>query len=161
MEGGGTALEVSSSLPAAFLSNTLALLLQAPLTIPTRSSLAKIVTCLSLPTFVRLDGWSGNRDVCSGYVDLNNSRITVCFKNIFTTLKAYVNLFIGRIHCFELSHIAKHTEFYLGQLRFNVTFAGNTRCFKKSFAIVFQMLLCGECTKTFALKDIQTIHDYQ
>jgi hypothetical protein len=40
--------------------------------------------------------------------------------------------------------VAKHTEFYLGYLRFNVTFTGNVRCFIKSFTFVFQMLLCGE-----------------
>jgi hypothetical protein len=30
-------------------------------------------------------------------------------------------------------NVAKHTEFYLGQLRFNVTSTGNAGCFKKSF----------------------------
>jgi hypothetical protein len=30
------------------------------------------------------------------------------------------------------------------QLRFNVTSIGNAACFKKSFTMVFQMLLCGE-----------------
>jgi hypothetical protein len=29
--------------------------------------------------------------------------------------------------------VAKHTEFYLGQFWFNVTFAGNVGCFEKSF----------------------------
>jgi hypothetical protein len=28
--------------------------------------------------------------------------------------------------------VAKHTEFYLGWLRFNVTSIGNAECFKKS-----------------------------
>jgi hypothetical protein len=42
-------------------------------------------------------------------------------------------------------NVAKHAEFYLGKLRFNVTSTGNTGRFKKSFAIVFQMLLSGEC----------------
>jgi hypothetical protein len=27
---------------------------------------------------------------------------TECFKKSFTTLKAYLNLFIGRVQCFEL-----------------------------------------------------------
>jgi hypothetical protein len=30
-------------------------------------------------------------------------------------------------------NVAKHTEFYLGQLLFNVTFTGNAGCFKKVF----------------------------
>jgi hypothetical protein len=42
-------------------------------------------------------------------------------------------------------NVAKHTEFYLEHLRFNVTSPGNARCFKKSFTTVLQMLLCGEC----------------
>jgi hypothetical protein len=31
-------------------------------------------------------------------------------------------------------NVAKHTEFYLGQLLFNVTLTGNAECFRKSFA---------------------------
>jgi hypothetical protein len=42
-------------------------------------------------------------------------------------------------------NIARHTEFYLGYLRFNVASTGNAGCFKKIFTMVFQMLLCGEC----------------
>jgi hypothetical protein len=34
---------------------------------------------------------------------------------------------------FNCQHLAKHTEFYLGQSRFNVTSTGNAECFKKSF----------------------------
>jgi hypothetical protein len=30
-------------------------------------------------------------------------------------------------------NVAKHTEFYLGYVRFNVTFTDNVGCFKKSF----------------------------
>jgi hypothetical protein len=41
-------------------------------------------------------------------------------------------------------NVARHTEFYLGLLRFNVTSTGNAGCFKRSFTLVFQMLLCGE-----------------
>jgi hypothetical protein len=41
-------------------------------------------------------------------------------------------------------NVAKHAEFYLGQLRFEVTSTGNTGCFRKSFRMVFQMLLCSE-----------------
>jgi hypothetical protein len=41
--------------------------------------------------------------------------------------------------------VAKHTEFYLGLLRFSVTCTGNAGCFKKRPTVVFQMLLCGEC----------------
>jgi hypothetical protein len=33
----------------------------------------------------------------------------------------------------------------MGYLRFSVTPTGNEECFKKSFTIVFQMLLRGEC----------------
>jgi hypothetical protein len=39
---------------------------------------------------------------------------------------------------------AKHTDFYSGYFLFNMTFNGNAGCFKKSFAMVFQMLLCVE-----------------
>jgi hypothetical protein len=42
-------------------------------------------------------------------------------------------------------NVAKHTEFYLELLRFNVTFTGNAGCFEKSFTTLFQMLLCSEC----------------
>jgi hypothetical protein len=42
-------------------------------------------------------------------------------------------------------NVAKHTEFYQGHLRLNVTATGNAGYFKKSFTIIFQMLLCGEC----------------
>jgi hypothetical protein len=42
-------------------------------------------------------------------------------------------------------NIAKHAKFCLGYLWFNVTSPGNARCFKSSFSMVFQMLLCGEC----------------
>jgi hypothetical protein len=42
-------------------------------------------------------------------------------------------------------NVEKYTEFYLGKLRFNVTSTGNAECFTKSFTMVFQMLLCGEC----------------
>jgi hypothetical protein len=41
-------------------------------------------------------------------------------------------------------NVAKDSEFYLGQLRVNVTSTGNAGCFKKSFTMVFQTLLCGE-----------------
>jgi hypothetical protein len=41
-------------------------------------------------------------------------------------------------------NVAEHTEFYLEQLRFNVTSTGTAGCFRKSFTTVFQMLLCGE-----------------
>jgi uncharacterized membrane protein (DUF373 family) len=44
-------------------------------------------------------------------------------------------------------NVAKHAEFYLGDLRFNVTSTGNARCFEKIFTIVFQMLLFAECYK--------------
>jgi hypothetical protein len=53
---------------------------------------------------------------------------------------------------------AKYTDFYLGYLRFNVTSIGNAECFKKSFTMVFQMLLCASVMKIFTLKGIQTVH---
>jgi hypothetical protein len=43
-------------------------------------------------------------------------------------------------------NVAKSTEFYLGQLRFNAISTGKCMVFKKkSFTMLFQMLLCGEC----------------
>jgi hypothetical protein len=41
-------------------------------------------------------------------------------------------------------YVLKDTEFYLGYLRFKLTFTGNAGCYRKSFTMVFQMLLCGE-----------------
>jgi hypothetical protein len=35
------------------------------------------------------------------------------------------------------NNVAKHDEFYLGELRFNATFTGNARRFKNSFTMVF------------------------
>jgi hypothetical protein len=49
-------------------------------------------------------------------------------------------------------NVAKYIKFYLGELRFNVTSTGNAGCFKKSFTLVFQMLLCGECCETLELE---------
>jgi hypothetical protein len=46
---------------------------------------------------------------------------------------------------FYCHYVAKHNEFYLGWLRLDATSNGNIGYFKKSFTIVFQMLLCGEC----------------
>jgi catechol-2,3-dioxygenase len=43
-------------------------------------------------------------------------------------LKAHVNL--------SRRHVAKNTEFYLGKLRFKVTYTGNGGFFRKSFAIL-------------------------
>jgi hypothetical protein len=42
-------------------------------------------------------------------------------------------------------NVEEHIEFYLGLLRFNVTFTGNAGCLKRSFTMVFQMLLCEGC----------------
>jgi hypothetical protein len=44
-------------------------------------------------------------------------------------------------------NIAKLTKLYLGYLRVNVTSIGNAGCFEKSFTMVFQLLLCGECNE--------------
>jgi hypothetical protein len=43
------------------------------------------------------------------------------------------------------NNVAKHSEFYLGKLCFSATVIHNARCFKKNFAMVFEMLLRGEC----------------
>jgi hypothetical protein len=43
------------------------------------------------------------------------------------------------------NNVTKHTEFFMGQLRLNVTSTGNAGCFEKSFTVVLQMLLRGEC----------------
>jgi hypothetical protein len=42
-------------------------------------------------------------------------------------------------------NVAKYIEFYLGYIRFNATSTSNAGCFKNSFTMAFQMLLCGEC----------------
>jgi hypothetical protein len=54
-----------------------------------------------------------------------------CFKKGFTTLKAYINVFRRHVQVLNCQNVAKHTEFYLGQLRFNVTSTGNAGCLKK------------------------------
>jgi hypothetical protein len=41
-------------------------------------------------------------------------------------LKAYINLFIGYVQCFNCHNVANTSEFYLGQVRFNVTSTGNS-----------------------------------
>jgi hypothetical protein len=43
------------------------------------------------------------------------------------------------------SNVAKHTEFYLGYLRLNVTSSDNAEYLKNSFTMIFQKLLRGEC----------------
>jgi hypothetical protein len=42
-------------------------------------------------------------------------------------------------------NVAKHAEFCLGYLQFNVTSIRDSGCFKNGFIVVFQLLLCGEC----------------
>jgi hypothetical protein len=62
MAGGGMALEASASSPTEFLPSTPFLLLQiTPLTIPKRSSPAKVITWLSLPTLVSTEWLYGLR----------------------------------------------------------------------------------------------------
>jgi hypothetical protein len=68
----------------------------------------------------------------------------MCFKESFTTLKAYINLFRGLVQYFETSWYNKTHLILHGIVSFNVTSTGNSGCFRKSFAMVFQMLLCGE-----------------
>jgi hypothetical protein len=41
--------------------------------------------------------------------------------------------------------VARYTEFYVGYLRFNVTSLAMQSVFKKSFTMMYQMLLCVEC----------------
>jgi hypothetical protein len=66
-----------------------------------------------------------------------------CFKNSFTALKAYADLFRGLDSVLNCS---KTHRVLPGIVMVNVTSSGNAGCFKKkSFTIVFQMLLGGEC----------------
>jgi hypothetical protein len=73
------------------------------------------------------------------------SRNTGCFKKDFTTLKAYTIYPEDMYSVLNCHNVARHTEFYLGLLRFNVTSTANAGCFRKSFTMVLQTLLCGEC----------------
>jgi hypothetical protein len=41
-------------------------------------------------------------------------------------------------------NVAKHVKFYMWQLWFIVASTGSVERFKKSFTILFQILLCGE-----------------
>jgi hypothetical protein len=56
-----------------------------------------------------------------------------CFKMSFTTLKAYINFSEDMYSVLNCRNVAKHTEFYLRSLRFNVTSTGNAKCFKNRF----------------------------
>jgi hypothetical protein len=49
-------------------------------------------------------------------------------------------------------NVEKYSKFNVEQLRFNVTLNGNAGCFKKSFAMVFQMLLCCKMDSLYAFK---------
>jgi hypothetical protein len=51
----------------------------------------------------------------------------------------------GMYSVLNFHNVAEHAQFYVGSLRFNVTFTDNAGCLKKSFTMVFQILLCGEC----------------
>jgi hypothetical protein len=55
-------------------------------------------------------------------------------------------------------NVAKQTKFYLGQLRFNVPFAGNAVCFKSASQLCSKCYSVASVTKTFTLKGVQTIH---
>jgi hypothetical protein len=43
-----------------------------------------------------------------------------------------------------LMGLAKHFEFYVGQLWLNATSTGNAVCFKGRFTMAFQILPCGK-----------------
>jgi hypothetical protein len=70
---------------------------------------------------------------------------TGCFKRglqFWKFLSVYSEDMCSVLNC---HNVAKHTEFYLRELRFNVNYTDNGGCFKRSFTTIFQMLLCGEC----------------
>jgi hypothetical protein len=50
---------------------------------------------------------------------------TGCFKKSFTSLKAYYIYSEDMYSVLNCHNVAKHTEFFLGQLRFNATSTGN------------------------------------
>jgi hypothetical protein len=79
--------------------------------------------------------------------DIYTILYTGCFKTSFTTLKAHINLFRRHAQCFELSYCSKIHWVSHSIVGLNMTSTGNARRFKKSFTMVFQMLLCGECYK--------------
>jgi hypothetical protein len=59
------------------------------------------------------------------------------------------------LNCFN---VARDTEFCWVSYN-SVTSSDKAWCFKNSFTLAFQMLLCETSVmKTFALKSIQTIH---
>jgi hypothetical protein len=55
-------------------------------------------------------------------------------------------------------NVAKHTEFYLGQLQFHVFFTGNIGCFKNTLLQYSTCYCVASVTKTFTLKGEQTIY---
>jgi hypothetical protein len=59
------------------------------------------------------------------------------FQKELYSFESYINLFRGMHSVLNCHDVAKHTELYLGYLRFNVTSNGNAGCFKKSFTMVF------------------------
>jgi hypothetical protein len=67
---------------------------------------------------------------------LGISRVVLSSIELFS----YINLSRGHVQYFECQNVAKHTK-----MHFNVNYIGNAGCFKNSFTMIFQMLLCGEC----------------
>jgi hypothetical protein len=47
---------------------------------------------------------------------------------------------------FNCHSVATYTTVLAGIVKVQYDFTGNAGCFKKNFTMVFQMLLCGECT---------------
>jgi hypothetical protein len=54
--------------------------------------------------------------------------------------------------------VARHTEFYVGYLSLNLTFAGDAGCFKKFLQWYSKCYSVASVTKKFTLKGVQTTH---
>jgi hypothetical protein len=89
-------------------------------------------------------------------IKMRTTLYTGCFKTMFSNLNAYINYSEDMYSILRCHNVEKHTEFYLGNLRFNLTSTGNVGCFKISAAMTFQILLYGECYESFTLKGVHT-----
>jgi hypothetical protein len=83
----------------------------------------------------------------------------MCFKKGFINLRAHIYLFIRNVQSFELHNVAKHVEFYLRELRFNLASICNAGC-SKTLQWYSKCYRVTSVTETFTrtLRGVQNIH---
>jgi hypothetical protein len=84
-----------------------------------------------------------------------------CFKNSFTTLKAYIHLFRGHVQCFELSWYGKTHRVWSGIVTVECDFHWWCGALKKKRALLWFSKCCSGASvrKTLTFKGVQTVHD--